>query len=351
MRTLILILLLAVPALAQQPTPVEKDFTIRDFRFQSGQTLPEVRVHYRTIGTPQKDGTGKIRNAVLLLHGSSGDATQLMTASFAGTLFGPGQPLDATKYFLILPDILGNGKSTKPSDGLHAKFPKYGYKDMVELEHRLVTEELGIDHLQLVMGVSMGGMHTWMWGVQYPTMMSGLVPIAAQPVPVEGRNLLWRRILSSAIRNDPEWKGGDYTQQPRGFLSIMPMFDMLIQSPARMGETLTNYEKADAYLQQFVEKTRTSDDANNILYRFEASYDYNPTPNLESITAPVLAIVFMDDELNPPELGVMDKVMARVKDGRIQMVPAGAGSQGHKSQVQAGLWRDKLSDFLQILPR
>ncbi len=343
MRSLLFVFAFALQAPAQTPAAVEKDFVVRDFKFQSGATLPEVRVHYRTIGNPGNP-------AVLLLHGSSGDATQLMAASFSGALFGPGQPLDATKHFLILPDLLGNGKSTRPSDGLHAKFPKYGYGDMVELEHRLVTEGLGIQHLRLVMGVSMGGMHTWMWGVRYPGMMDGLVPVAAQPVPVEGRNLLWRRILSSAIRNDPEWKGGDYTQQPRGFLSIMPMFDMLIQSPLRLGESLTGIEKADAYLQQFNEKTRTSDDANNILYRFEASWDYNPTPNLEAIQAPLLAIVFDDDELNPAETGVMERLMPRVRNGRLALIPAGNGSQGHRTQVQAGVWRDKLVEFLGSLP-
>jgi homoserine O-acetyltransferase/O-succinyltransferase len=335
---------------AQQPVPVEKDFVIKDFRFQNGTSLPEVRLHYRTIGTPERDASGQIRNAVLLLHGSSGDATQLLATSFSGALFTPGQPLDATKYFLILPDIIGNGKSTKPSDGLHARFPKYGYTDMVELEHRLVTEELGIRHLRLVMGVSMGGMHTWMWGYKYPGMMDALVPIAAQPGPVEGRNLLWRRILSQAIRTDPEWKNGDYTQQPRGFLSIMPMFDMLIQSPVRLNETLTDYEKTDAYLQQVTEKSRNVDDANNILFRFEASFDYNPIPHLESIQAPLLAIVFPDDELNPPELNVMEKWMPHVKKGSTAYVPVNASSQGHRTQVQAGLWRTRLSDFLNSLP-
>jgi homoserine O-acetyltransferase len=330
----------------QFPAPVEKDFVVRNFRFQNGATLPEVRIHYRTIGTPLRGPDGQIRNAVLVLHGSSGDATQVLATSFSNALFAPNQPLDAGKYFLILPDNLGNGKSTKPSDGLRARFPKYGYTDMVALQHRLITEELGVRRLHLIIGISMGGMQTWMWGTQHPDMMDGLVPIAAMPTPIDGRNLVWRRILSQAIRNDPEWNNGDYTRPPQGFLSIMPMFDMLVQSPIRMGETINSYADADAYLNDVLEETLEEDDANYILYRFESSFDYNVTPDLETIRAPLLAILFADDELNPPELGVMEGLMARVKTGRLALVPAGPNTQGHRTQVRAEVWRDHLRQFM-----
>ena len=234
-----------------------------------------------------------------MMHGSSGDASQVLAASMTGPAGRAGRPLDPAKYFLIFPDILGAGKSSKPSDGLRARFPKYGYHDLVDLEHRLVTEHFGIERLRLVMGISMGGMHTWMWGARYPDMMDALVPVSSLPVKVDGRNLLWRRILSNAIRTDPEWKGGNYVEQPRGFLNIMPMFDMLVQSPARLGERLTTYSQADAYVQEVVEETLEEDDANNILYRFEASFDYDPSSELGNIKAPLLNILFADDELNP----------------------------------------------------
>lgn len=357
MRTLLLLstatVLSAAAAAAQArstlPPRSQGDFTVRDFRLQSGAVLPELRQHYTTIGTPTRDAAGRITNAVLLLHGSSGDAGQLLAPSFSEALFGPGQPLDATRYFLILPDALGNGGSTKPSDGLKGRFPKYGYNDMVAAQHRLVSEHFGIQRLRLVMGISMGGMQTWLWGIRHPEMMDALVPIASQPVAIRGRNLLWRRILAQAIRNDPQWRGGDYTEQPRGFLSIMPMFDMLVQNPGSLEGRITSYAAADAYLREVEEETLEEDDANNILYRFEASFDYDPEAELHKIRAPVLAILFADDELNPPELGVMERVMPRVRNGRHVMLPPGPGSHGHRNQVRAELWRSHLARFLSSL--
>ena len=231
MRLVCVVFLLAAAsgAAAQSvPPPERHDFIVKDFRFQNGESLPEVRIHYRTIGTPVRDAGGKITNGVMVLHGSSGDAGQVLAASFSEPLLSKGGPLDAARYFLIFPDNLGNGRSTRPSEGLRAKFPKYGYHDMVTLQHRLVTEGLGIDRLKLIIGISMGGMHAWMWGTRYPDAVDGLIPIAAMPVAIQGRNLLWRRILSQAIRKDPEWNNGNYEKQPQGFLSIMPMFDMLV---------------------------------------------------------------------------------------------------------------------------
>ncbi len=356
MRHLIVVLGLLCVTVAPttgQPAPprAEGDFVVRDFSLTSGERLAELRQHYTTIGTPARDAQGRITNAVLLLHGSSGDAGQLLDPSFSEALFGPGQPLDAARHFLILPDAIGNGGSTKPSDGLRARFPKYGYEDMVAAQHRLVTEHFGIERLRLVMGISMGGMQTWLWGIRHPDMMDGLVPIAAQPAAIRGRNLVWRRILAQAIRRDPEWKGGDYTEQPQGFRSIMPMFDMLVQNPTSFEARIDSYAAADAYLEEVDEETLEEDDANNILYRFEASFDYDPEDELGAIRAPLLAILFADDELNPPEIGTMERLMPRVRNGRYVLIPPGPGSVGHRNQVQGALWRDHLATFLASLPR
>jgi homoserine O-acetyltransferase/O-succinyltransferase len=332
------------------PNRQEGDYIVKNHQFRDGSTLPEIRLHFTTVGTPLRDSRGKIRNGMLVLHGSSGDASQVLAASFTGPLVAPGQSLDPAKHFLIFPDILGAGQSTKPSDGLRARFPKYGYEDLVDLEHRLVTEHFGIERLRLVMGISMGGMHTWMWGVRYPAMMDALVPVSSLPVKVDGRNLLWRRILVNAIRTDPEWKDGQYTAQPRGFLNIMPMFDMLVQSPVRLSERLATYDQADEYVRSVVEETLEEDDANNILYRFEASFDYDPSAELEKIRAPLLAILFQDDELNPPELGIIEREMAKVRGGRYVVVPPGPRSEAHRTQVQSALWSEPLAAFMASVP-
>jgi homoserine O-acetyltransferase len=344
-------LLVWCPALAglslQAQTAVQEgDYVIKNYRFASGETLPEVRLHFRTMGRPRYDSRKRITNGVLLMHGSSGDASQVLAPSMIGPLTAAGGPLDLASHFLILPDILGAGKSTKPSDGLRARFPKYGYGDLVDLEHRLITGHFGIERLRLVMGISMGGMHTWMWGIRYPQMMDGLVAISSLPTKIDGRNLLWRRILSNAIRNDPEWKGGNYETQPRGFLNIMPMFDMLVQSPARLAERLTTYAQADAHVKDVVEETVEEDDANNILYRFEASFDYDPERELGKITAPAFAILFADDELNPIELGAHQRALAKVRNQQHVVLPAGAATEGHRTQVKSEIWAGLLADFI-----
>ena len=328
----------------------EGDYVIKNYRFRSGGTLPEVRLHFTTMGTPLRDASGKIRNGVVIMHGSSGNSSQVLAASFIGPLIGPGQPLDQTKYFLIFPDAVGNAKSTAPSDGLRAKFPKYGYLDMVDLEHRLITEHFGIDRLRIVMGISMGGMHSWLWGELYPDKMDALVALSSLPVKISGRNLMWRRTLSNAIRTDPAWNGGNYTEKPRGFLNIMPMFEMLVQSPLRLAESLQTYDQADEAVRDGVEEAEEEDDANNILYRFEASFDYDPGPDLGKITAPAFAILFEDDTLNPPELGVIEREMPKIRNGSYVMIPAGPTSRGHRGQVQAVMWREHLAKFLATVP-
>jgi len=339
----------AAPAGAQSALQ-QGDYVIPNYTVRSGETLPEVRLHYRTLGTPIRDSRGRIRNGVLVLHGSSGDASQVLAPSMRDALFVAGGPLDPARHFLIFPDILGAGGSSKPSDGRRARFPKYGYHDLVDLEHRLVAEHFGIERLRLVIGISMGGMHTWLWGARYPDMMDALVPISALPSRIDGRNLLWRRILSNAIRTDPEWKAGNYMDQPRGFLNVMPLFDMLVQSPARLSERLDTYAQADAHVREVVEETLEEDDANNILYRFEASFDYDPAADLGRITAPLLAILFEDDELNPVELGVIEPLIARVPRGRHVVVPSGPSTEGHRTQVKASVWADRLAAFLAGLP-
>ena len=354
MPVAVLVLLLGIaPAAAAQsfPAPERQDFIVKDFRFRSGETLPEITIHYRTVGTPVRDARGKITNGVMVLHGSSGDAGQVLAASFSEPLLGKGGPLDAGKYFLIFPDNLGNGRSTKPSDGLRAKFPRYGYLDMVALQHRLVTHGLGIDRLKLIIGISMGGMQAWLWGIHYPDAIDGLVPIAAMPVAIQGRNLLWRRILSQAIHKDPEWKDGNYDKQPQGFLSIMPMFDMLVQSPARLADSITSYRAADDHLAEVLEETLDEDDANNILFRFESSFEFNPEPDLGKIRAPVLTILFEDDELNPVTLGIMERVMPKVKAGRMVVIPAGPETEGHRTQVKASVWREHVRRFMNEIAR
>jgi homoserine O-acetyltransferase len=328
----------------------EGDYIVRNHKFRSGETLPEIRLHFTTAGTQIRDAAGKIRNAVVVMHGSSSNSSQVRAASFITPLVGAGQPLDLTKHFLIFPDVFGVPPSTAPSDGLRAKFPKYGYHDMVDLEHRLITEHFGIERLRAVVGISMGGMHTWLWGERYPNMMDALVPLSSLPSKIDGRNLLWRRILVNAIRNDPTWNDGNYTEPPKGFLNIMPMFDMLVQSPARMAERIQTYEAADEAVEEAMEEALEEDDANNILYRFGASFDFDPGPDLPKITAPLLAILFEDDELNPPELGVIEREIKRIPKGQFVRIPSGPQSQGHRGQVQAQLWREHLAKFMSALP-
>ncbi|HEX6975980.1 MAG TPA: alpha/beta fold hydrolase [Vicinamibacterales bacterium] len=343
-------LLLALTLLQAQPVTAlqasEGDFVIRNFQFASGETLPELRMHYRTFGTPQKDAQGIVRNAVLIMHGTGGTGAQFVGRGFAGELFGPGQPLDATKFFIILPDDIGHGKSSKPSDGLRAKFPRYGYMDMIEAEHRLVTEGLGVNHLRLVMGTSMGGMHTWLWGERYPDMMDALMPLASLPTQIAGRNRAWRRVAIDAIRNDPEWKNGDYTAQPQSLRTAAQMLWLVGSNPIlrqKAAPTLAELDRSlDAYVANYVKST----DANDILYALESSRDYDPGPGLEKVKAPFLAINSADDTINPPELGILEKEIKRVPNGRAIVIPLSDRTTGHGTHTQAALWKEYLAELL-----
>lgn len=348
---LLLLLLLPRPGAAQGVAPVEGDAVFRNFTFTSGETLPELRIHYRTLGTPQKDAQGRVRNAVLIMHGTGGTGAQFLGRNFAGELFGPGQPLDAAKYYIILPDDIGHGGSSKPSDGLRAKFPRYGYVDMVRAEHRLVTETLGVNHLRLVMGTSMGGMHTWMWGSMYPDLMDALMPLASLPTQISSRNRAWRRVAIDAVRNDPQWQGGNYTTQPQSLRTVAQMLWLVSSNTVRRQKDAPTLADADRVLDAYVANYLKTVDANNILYALEASRDYDPGPGLEKITAPLVAINFADDIINPPELGILEREIKRVPRGRAITYPLSDRTSGHGTHTAAAVWKEHLVALLKETER
>jgi len=333
---------------ADYPAPTEGDYTIRDFKFTSGETLPELRLHYRTIGKPEKDAQGKTTNAVLIMHGTTGSGAQFVPRpEFADQLFAKGHPLDATKSFIILPDGIGHGKSSKPSDGLHAKFPHYGYLDMVEAQYRLLTEGLGVNHARLVMGTSMGGMHTWLWGELHPDFMDALMPLASLPIQISGRNRAWRRVIIDAIRNDSAWNGGEYKTQPPSLRTAAEMLWFMSSNPVLRQKDAPTLAKTDEILDKFVNDYVKTADANDVLYAVEASHDYDPGPNLEKIRAPLLAINSTDDLINPPELGILESEIKRVPHGRAIVIPFSEKTRGHGSHTVAALWKDELVKLLQ----
>ena len=336
-------------AAADYPPPSEGDYTIHDFKFTSGENLPELRIHYRTLGKIDKDDRGKTRNAVLVMHGTTGSGAQFIRPEFAGELFGKDQPLDATKFFIVLPDGIGHGKSSKPSDGLHAKFPRYGYIDMVEAQYRLLTDGLGVNHARLVMGTSMGGMHTWLWGESHPEFMDALMPLASLPTQISGRNRAWRRMIIDAIRNDPAWNGGEYPAaagQPPSLRTAAEMLWFMSSNPVLRQKEAPTLAKTDEVLDKFVEQIVKTDDTNDVLYALEASRDYDPGPNLEKIRAPLLAINSADDLINPPELGILEREIKRVPQGRAIVIPLSDRTRGHGSHTIASLWKDQLSILL-----
>jgi homoserine O-acetyltransferase len=331
----------AIPSwAADYPAPQEADWVLRDFRFHTGEVLPELRLHYTTVGEPSGE-------PVLILHGSGGAARNMLTDNFAGQLFGPGQPLDSGRYFIILPDAVGAGKSAKPSDGLRMRFPQYNYDDMVRAQYRLVTEHLGVRHLRLVMGSSGGGMQTWLWGEMYPDFMDALVPLACQPVEVAGRNWMTRRMLMDLIRNDPEWNEGNYSKQPRSLQLAQVYFSIATSGGSQaLYKSAPTREKADQLINQRLAQRSTAD-ANDVLYQYEASRGYNPAPKLESIKARLLAINSADDERNPPELGIMEREIKRVPNGQYVLIPASDESRGHGTTGNAKLWKHHLEKLLQ----
>lgn len=331
---------------ADYPAPVEGDFVLHDFKFRSGPTLPELRIHFRTLGRPQRDGQGTVRNAVLILHGTTGSGAQFLRPEFAGELFGAGQPLDATRFFIILPDGIGHGQSGRPSDGLRAGFPRYGYLDMVEAEYRLLTEGLGVNHARLIMGTSMGGMHTWLWGEQHPDFMDALMPLASLPTEIAGRNRVWRRLIIDAIRHDPAWQGGGYTTQPPSLRVAAEMLFFMSSNPVLRQREAPTLAQADAGLDAFVAAVLKAGDANDFLYALEASSDYDPGPGLEKIQVPLLAVNTADDLINPPELGILDREIRRIPHGRAVVLPLSDQTRGHGTHTLAALWKDQLEALL-----
>jgi len=328
------------------PAPQEGTFIVKDFAFKSGERMAEVNLHYYTLGTPQKDSSGTVRNAVLILHGTGGSGASFLKPYFAGVLFGPGQLLDATKYFIILPDDIGHGKSSKPSDGLHMRFPHYDYDDMVELQYRLITDGLNVNHLRLVLGTSMGCMHSYVWGEQHPDFMDALMPLACQPVEIAGRNRMMRRMIIDDIRNDPEWNNGEYTQQPHGMAAALQVLLIMGSSPLEMQKEFPTRDLADAYLEQWIAAEMKSTDANDMLYYFDASRNYNPEPDLEKITAPLTAINSADDQINPPELKIIDKDILRIKNGRFVLLPITDQTRGHGTHSLPAIWQNYLAELL-----
>ena len=334
----------AIAMAADYPAPKEGQWVVKDFRFHTGEVLPELRLAYTTIGDPKNE-------AIVVLHGTGGSARGMLTPGFAGELFGAGQPLDATRYFIVIPDTVGHGKSSKPSDGLKMKFPRYNYDDMVDAHHRLLTEGLGIKRVRMVIGNSMGGMETWMWAAKHPKFMDIAVPMASLPTEMASRNWMMRRMITDSIRNDPEWMNGDYTKQPKS-----AQFALVYYQIATNGGNFGHYknaptrEKADQLLNQRL-SAPFNGDANDLLYAWDSSRDYNPSPGIDRIEATLLAINAEDDERNPLELGTMDREIKRVKNGRLLVIPATTAGMGHGTTGSARFYAKQLQELLQAAPR
>lgn len=335
---------------SELPTPVTGEHLIADARFADGGSLPELRLRYTTLGTLRRDAAGQATNAVLLLHGTGGSGPAFLRPQFAGRLFGPGQPLDAGRHFLIMPDGIGHGGSSKPSDGLRARFPRYTYADMLAAQHALLTAGLGVGRLRLVLGTSMGGMQTWMWGYRHPEMVEALLPLASLPAPIAGRNRMLRRMAIDAIRGDPGWRGGDYEEQPAGLTTAIYVLLLMVSAPARWQREAPSAALADAMFERMVGEYRAALDANDLLYQIEASRDYDPSPHLERIAAPLLAINFADDLVNPPELGLLEREVRRLPRGGAVVIPASEETHGHRGHSWPILWEAHLARLLGALP-
>ena len=322
------------------------DFVIRDFAFHGGEVLPELRLHYRRLGQPRRDYQGSVRNAVLILHGTTGSGEQFLRESFAGELFGHDQLLDAERHFIILPDGIGHGGSSKPSESLRMRFPRYGYRDMVRAQHLLLTEGLGVDHLRIVMGTSMGGMHTWLWGQLHPDFMDYLAPLASLPAEIAGRNRMIRKMILDSIRQDPAWQNGEYDEQPPGLIGAIHLMIIMTSCPLQWRAEAPTRIEADRFLADRIQAYQSQLDANDMLYQVAASEDYDPAPGLLKIKAPLLAINSADDQVNPPELGILEAAISKVKRGRHILLPIDERTRGHGTHTLAAVWKHHLADFL-----
>jgi len=335
-----------------RPRPgVTGDYRLGHFTFATGEQLDSLSIHYRTLGHPRRDASGVVRNAVLIMHGTTGSGDQFLSPVFANELYGKGQPLDTTTYYIVLPDGIGHGASSRPSAGLRAHFPHYDYADMIEAQHRLLVDHLGVAHLRLVMGTSMGGMHSWVWGERYPDFMDGIVPLASVPTAIVGRNRMLRRMAMDDIRTDPAWQNGDYTAQPPGLRAALQMLWIMTSAPLVQHHDAPTRAAADSIITTWLDARFRTMDANDMLYAFDASRDYDPEPMLDRITAPVLAINSADDQVNPPELGLMERLMPRVKHGRYVLLPITPQTRGHGTHTIAAVWREPFAAFLATLPQ
>lgn len=348
--TLLLALLMSVPALPASnfPAPKEGNFVVHNFRFKDGETLSELRLHYATLGAPARDAHGRVTNAVLILHGTTGSWRQFMSPVFAPVLFGHGQLLDASRYYIILPDNIGHGGSSKPSDGLKAHFPHYDYDDMVAAQHQLVAAGLGVNHLRLVMGTSMGCMHSWVWGETFPDFMDALMPLACLPVPIAGRNRVWREEVMDSIRLDPAWENGNYTQEPvLGLRSALYVLLIAVSSPLQWQKHYPAPQQAGEFLHNFIATRLPHYDANDVLYAVDSSRNYDPSPSLEKIKAPVMFVNSADDFINPPELGIAQREIKRLPRGRFVLLPISDQTRGHGTHTVAAVWKQYLQELLQ----
>lgn len=350
-RPLFALLLSAAACCAQPPDQpqfpnVENDWAARDFQFQSGEKLAELRLHYTTLGTPARNAAGRVSNAVLIMHGTGGNGRGFLSAQFAGELFGAGQPLDIARYYIVLPDAIGHGKSSKPSDGLHMKFPHYTYDDMVKADYLLLRDGLHVDHLRLAMGTSMGAMHTWVWGEMYPDFMDALMPLASAPVEIAGRNRMFRAIVMQAIRGDPDWNNGEYGKPPvNGLVAAEYAVWMMGSSPLQLHKTNSTHELADAAVMRLRQQAEKLD-ANDMLYQFDSSTSYNPAPLLDRIKAPLYAVNSADDVVNPPELGILEREIQKVAHGRYILIPTSDQTRGHGTHSRAVVWKKYLLELL-----
>jgi homoserine O-acetyltransferase len=353
LRAPLVALALLAPASRAQSRPVPGttgNYVIRDFAFGSGEKLDSLTIHYRTLGTPRRDAGGVVRNAVLILHGTTGSGDQFLNPIFANELYGKGQPLDTALYFIVLPDGIGHGASSRPSAGLRAHFPHYDYADMIEAQHRLLVDHLGVAHLRLVMGTSMGGMHSWMWAERYPDFMDGVVPLASAPTQIAGRNRMIRRMVTEDITRDPQWNHGDYTSPPPGLRAALQMLFIMTSAPLVQQRTAPTRDQADSAIDATLDAGMRRMDANDMLYAFDASRNYDPSGQLDRISAPLLAINSADDQVNPPELGIMERLIPRVKHGRFLLLPISPITRGHGTHTVAAAWKTPFKAFLDSLP-
>jgi homoserine O-acetyltransferase len=356
MRILLVSLVIAALAgttasAASYPPPQSGTYVIPSFSFDDGESLQNLRLHYETLGTPKTDAAGNTTNAVLVIHGTGGSAQQFINDRFAGVLFAPGGVLDATKYFIILPDEIGHGGSSKPSDGLHARFPHYGYHDMVRATHDVLVDGIKVNHLRLVMGTSMGGMQTWMWGEMYPSMMDALVPLASLPIQISGRNRIWRKMIADLIVSSPDYAHGEYASEPYGLKGAADLLWIFGSAPLYDQTLMPTKDAADAYYDANVSSLSTRYDANDLLYQISASSDYDPESQLGSITAPLLAINSADDQINPPELGILQREIAKVPHGSYVLLPITAQTRGHGTHTLPAVWGTYLAAFMKQTER